>query len=90
MALILLLLALLNLICSLMCVGVFFYGFLWVFGVKPNRGPKGGLGCLRFLGSLYKSWRLVRVGAKVVADKVKEMCALKFGWRILGLFGHCW
>ena len=50
-----------------------FYGFLWVFGVKPNRGPKGGLGFLRFLGSLYKSWRLIRVGAKVVVYKVKEV-----------------
>ena len=46
---------------------------LSIFGVKANRGPKGGLGFLRFLGSLYKSWRLVRVGAKVVADKVKEI-----------------
>ena len=35
-------------------------------------GSERGLGCLRFLSSLYKSWRLVRVGVKVVADKVKE------------------
>ena len=40
---------------------------------KVNAGLKVGPGFLRFLSSLHKSWRLVRVGAKVVVDKVKEI-----------------